>query len=158
MTTLATLANPFDFQKFPWMRFALQEIGQAETPNQNTHNPRILAYQAAGGNGPDEGIPWCSAFVNWCMLHAGIHGTHQGAARSWLMWGDALPVNRPIYGCVVVFTRPPHPWNGHVGFYAGSDPVSVSVLGGNQGNRVCIQSYPRSSLLACRWPSGFPQP
>jgi hypothetical protein len=69
------MMSPFDFKKFPWMRFALQEIGEAEVPGKNVNNPRILQYQATARNGPDEEIAWCSAFANWCMTLGGQRGT-----------------------------------------------------------------------------------
>jgi uncharacterized protein (TIGR02594 family) len=154
--------NPFDFAKFPWMRFALREIGEAEVPGKHVNNPRILQYQTAARNGPDEEIPWCSAFANWCMTHGGLQGTGLPNARSWLTWGDALPLTQPVYGCVVVFARPPKAWNGHVGFFVGEDAGWISVLGGNQasptGGAVSIANHARSRLLAYRWPTGFPLP
>ena len=162
MTTLSSLMSPLQFSMFPWMRFALQEIGEAEVPGKTRSNQRIVQYHSAAGNADDDDTPWCSAFTNWCMLHGGQRGTGLPNARSWLTWGDALPLAQPIYGCVAVFSRPPKPWHGHVGFFVGSDAGSIVVLGGNQrsptGGVVSIASYAHARLLAFRWPTGFPRP
>jgi uncharacterized protein (TIGR02594 family) len=104
MTTLASLMKPLDLNKFPWMRFAYQELGQKEVLGP-TNNRRIVEYQRAAGNPADEEVAWCSAFANWCMLHGRQHGTGLPNARSWLAWGDALPLRQPIVGCVTVLTR-----------------------------------------------------
>jgi uncharacterized protein (TIGR02594 family) len=159
MTTLASCIPPIGFSQFPWMRFALQEISQAEIRGPR-HNPRILEYQKAGHNNGDEAVPWCSAFANWCMVHGGHQGSGLPNARSWLTWGE--PLAQPIYGCVTVFTRPPRAWQGHVGFFVGADAGTIWVLGGNQrgssGGEVSIGAYERSRLLGFRWPTGFSRP
>jgi uncharacterized protein (TIGR02594 family) len=159
MTTLASFMSPIGFSNFPWMRFALQEIGEAEIRGPR-HNPRILEYQRAGHNKTDEETPWCSAFANWCMTHGGQCGTGLPNARSWLNWGE--PLVQPVYGCVSVLSRPPDAWHGHVGFFVGADAGHIWVLGGNQrgatGGEVSIGPYPRSRLLGFRWPTGLPRP
>lgn len=155
----ATMISPLDFTTFPWMRFALQEVGQAETPSRATHNPRILQYQQEVRNALNDEVPWCSAFANWCMNHGGHRGTGLPNARSWLGWGE--PLTKPTYGCVVVFSRG-KPWQGHVAFYVGTGPGQVFVLGGNQSSpaapsgSVCVAGYSQSRALAYRWPAGFP--
>ena len=51
--------------------------------------------------------------------------------QSYLSWGEKL--DRPVLGCVVVFTRD---GGGHVGFVVGkSTSGNLLVLGGNQGMR-----------------------
>lgn len=64
-------------------------------------------------------------------------------ARSWMKIGK--PVNDPLPGHVVVFTRgSSNSWQGHVGLYAGynSYKTIVYTLGGNQGNQINISPYP----------------
>ena len=39
---------------------------------------------------------------------------------------------------------------GHVGFFAGLERDRVLVLGGNQSNGVCVQSFPVSDVLGVR--------
>ena len=132
-----------------WVQVARAELGVAEYRG-GQHNPRIVEYHGAtaAGEAPDE-VPWCSSFVNWCLLRAGIAGTRSKAARSWEDWGAE---SGPRIGAIAVFSRGTNPAHGHVGFWMGEGGGKVRVLGGNQGNRVSIQSYPKSRLLTLRWP------
>lgn len=134
-----------------WMDVAEKELGVAEVPG-DQDNPRIVEYhQATTLKATDDETAWCSAFVNWCMQQAKVLGTGSAAARSWLTWGKKLDI--PEYGCICIFSRGTNPAQGHVGFYVGTDGWShVKVLGGNQGNKVSVQSYPLSRLLGYRWP------
>jgi uncharacterized protein (TIGR02594 family) len=155
VTIIATL--PFDpppeetpppgVAEFPWMPVARGEIGVKETPE---NNPRITEYftHTALGAQP-ETVPWCSAFVNFCVTEAGVAGSGSALARSWLQWGrdagDFVP------GCIVVFARGTPP-NGHVGFYVGMDGARVQVLGGNQHDAVNIASFSAGSVIGRRVP------
>ncbi len=114
------------------------------------HNPRIIEYhQTTSLKATDDETSWCSSFVNWCVEVSGFQGTKSAAARSWLNWGQ--PLNEPRDGCIVVFKRGNKPWQGHVGFYAGTQGNHILVLGGNQGNEVNISSYHKNRLLGYRW-------
>jgi uncharacterized protein (TIGR02594 family) len=152
-----TFGTPVDFSPFPWMKHALGECGQHETRGKSHNNPRIVAYQATVGHAKDDETPWCSAFANWCMVQAGIRGSGRANARSWLTWGTQCP-SQPTFGCVVIFSRPPKQWNGHVAFYVGSQAGKIVVLGGNQHDSVCVAPYPASRLLGYRWPADLPKP
>jgi uncharacterized protein (TIGR02594 family) len=137
-----------------WYRTAKREMddGTVEVPGASEHNPRILEYHASVTGGFDENeIPWCSSFVNWCMEQADIRGTDSAAARSWEKWGKKL--SKPKRGAVAVFWRDSKTSpKGHVGFYVDENSTHVSVLGGNQGDRVSIEKYPKARLLGYRWP------
>jgi uncharacterized protein (TIGR02594 family) len=142
-----SLASP------PWLTVALQEArrGVFEVPGDG-HHPRILDYHATTtlAASADE-IPWCAAFVGWCMVEVGIHPTRSAAARSWLPWGRSLG-DIPALGAVAVLSRGAPP-SGHVGFYVGhSNPREILLLGGNQSNSVCIRPFPTSRVLSYRWP------
>jgi uncharacterized protein (TIGR02594 family) len=114
-------------------------------------NPRIHEYfQATGFKAGDASTEWCSAFVNWVLREAGLARSGKAAARSWLSWGRGVDV--PMYGAVTVFSRPPHNYHGHVAFYVREEKNYIHVLGGNQGNAVCVRPYPRSRLLGYRLP------
>jgi predicted glycosyl hydrolase (DUF1957 family) len=57
----------------------------------------------------------------------------------------------------VVFSRPPNPWSGHVGFVVGIDvKARLMVLGGNQRDKVSIAPFDRE-VLGYRWPMGVPE-
>ncbi len=136
-----------------WYRVAKREMddGIVEFPGQS-HNPRILEYHASVVGGFDENeIPWCSSFVNWCMEQSELKGTDSASARSWERWGKSLA--NPELGAVAVFWRESKTsGKGHVGFYVKETSTHVSVLGGNQGNRVTVDPYPKARLLGYRWP------
>lgn len=120
---------------------AINEVGIKEHPGEN-HNPRIVEYhQACDLRAKSDEISWCSAFVNWCFQQAGLEGTKSAAAISWSKWGNN--VREPRIGDIVVFRRVDSSWRGHVGFYVGQDGERILVLGGNQGNEVSFQWYPK---------------
>lgn len=100
---------------------------------------RVLEYhQATSLRARNDETAWCSSFVNWTMGQAGVRGTNSAAARSWLNWGNAVPIDaasvRP--GDVIVFPRGNNPAQGHVAIV--SEVLAngnVRVVGGNQGVR-----------------------
>lgn len=133
-----------------WYAIAWGERGQKEQAGPGD-NPRILAYQTACSyNAKDEDVPWCSSFANWVMKQAGIKGSGEAAARSWLKWGQEL--DKPRRGAITVLTRPGSSTNGHVAFYVGEEGGRLKLLGGNQENQVKISYYDKSRLLSYRWP------
>jgi uncharacterized protein (TIGR02594 family) len=133
-----------------WYAIAWGERGQKEHSGPGD-NPRILAYQTACSyNAKDEDVPWCSSFANWVMKQAGIKGSGEASARSWLNWGQKL--DKPRRGAITVLTRPGSTTNGHVTFYVGEENGKLKLLGGNQENQVKISYYDKSRLLSYRWP------
>jgi len=139
-----------EHEEFPWMSIATSEIGQKEVPG-GGDNPRILEYLRStdldARSASKDATPWCSAFVNWCVEKSGFAGSNSAWARSWLSWGK--PVARPRRGCIAIFTRGN---GGHVAFYVGSQGPEYRVLGGNQGDTVCVASYAKTRLLGFRVP------
>jgi uncharacterized protein (TIGR02594 family) len=134
----------------PWMAAARSQVGMQEYPGEQ-HNPRILAYhQTTTLRATTDETPWCSSFVNWCMVQAGLQGTNSAAARSWLQWGR--PVTDPVPGCVAVFRRGSSPTSGHVAFFLEKRGTGILVLGGNQSNSVNVSSYLSAALLGYRMP------
>lgn len=136
----------------PWLRIARAELGVAEIHGER-HNPRIVEYhQSCTLRATDDETPWCSSFVNWCLAQAGIAGTRNAMARSFLAWGQEV---HPRLGSIVVLRRGAAP-KGHVGFYVGGDSRTLRLLGGNQGDRVSIASFAWSEAISHRWPTGVP--
>lgn len=133
-----------------WLTIAEEEKGVKEYVG-DADNPRIVEYhQTTSLKATDDEVPWCSAFVNWCIKQAGYNGTDSAAARSWLEWGVELPEGRP--GAITVFRRKGSPWSGHVGFYIDEDDDGVFVLGGNQNDSVNVACFSWNDLLDFRWP------
>jgi uncharacterized protein (TIGR02594 family) len=136
------------------MRVAHDESGVKEIPG-SAMSPRIRQYYGATrGQMPfDDEVPWCSAFVCWCLEQAGYVSTRSKAARSFLHFGNILAA--PRYGSIIVFSRasPKNINAAHVGFYAGpADAGRVWVLGGNQGDKVGISQRSMREHIGSRWP------
>jgi len=135
-----------------WLIAAVRELGVRKHPRE-ADNPRILEYHRTTTlRATDDEVPWCSAFVNWCLRQARVAGTNSAAARSWLGWGQ--PLVNPRRGCVAVLRRGTNPAQGHVGFFLQSRGAVVDLLGGNQGNQVRVQTYSVTQLLGYRWLKG----
>ena len=135
-----------------WLAEAWREFGQRERPGAE-HNPRLLALYRDAGHADvsaDE-VAWCAAFCGACFERAGIRSTRSLMARSYLAWGVTL--DTPRMGAVAIFSRGSDPTLGHVGFWLGEADGDVVVLGGNQGDAVTVSRYPKSRLLALRWPA-----
>lgn len=120
------------------LAIARGEIGTNEVRG-SRDNARVVEYhQATSLRARDDETAWCSSFVNWTMGQAGVQGTNSAAARSWLNWGNRVPIDaasvRP--GDVIVFPRGNNPAQGHVAIV--SEVLGngmVRVVGGNQGVR-----------------------
>jgi uncharacterized protein (TIGR02594 family) len=141
----------------PWMREAMREFGQEETPGPAA-NPRILEYNATTTlRAQSDETPWCSSFVNWCMQQVGIAGTKSAAAISWMHWGSPCT---PIPGAITIICN--HKAAGssltasgyHVGFLIDEVPSYIRLLGGNQSNQVKYSNFSKANwrLVGYRWP------
>ena len=135
-----------------WLELAWADLGVAETPGPN-HTARVVGYyadvgHAAGGattkppgarpsSAPAWSAPASAAPARWL-------------ARSYLAWGEPLDAFR--YGAIAVLSRTADPALGHVGFLVGETAADIILLGGNQGDRVSVEAFPRSRLLGLRWP------
>jgi len=137
-----------------WLEAAFSQLSQKEVAGAE-HNRRILQYinsiEPTVMPAPltDE-LPWVSSFVNWAIEQAGLTGTDDTTAQSWLTWGETLAEPRP--GAIAVFKIEDHPGGGYVGFFLSETPSYVIVLGGDFGNAVRIGSLKKSDLLGYRWP------
>lgn len=132
------------------LRIAFNELGTEEIVGEQ-NNPEVLKYAhetGISGITSDE-IAWCSTFINWVAMKAGLQYTKKANARSWLNVGQK--VTSPEPGDIVVFWREsPQSWKGHVAIFLGISPdrKRVYCLGGNQGNRVSISAYRLNTVLS----------
>lgn len=96
--------------------------------------------------------PWCAAGIGWALREAGFQGTRSAAAASYATYGIEVP---PQYGAIAVFSpaTPDAGLSGHVSFIVGLDHDSYLCLGANQSNTIRRTWYPRSRLVACRYPT-----
>jgi uncharacterized protein (TIGR02594 family) len=75
------------------MSLARQQIGLKEIPGPR-HNATIIRWlERLGSWVRDDETPWCSSYVNWVFLMAGMQRTKSAAAISWLSWG--MPMKKP---------------------------------------------------------------
>lgn len=131
---------------------ALGEYGITEMQGAIANNPEIIKYFADIGQiwvKTDE-TAWCSAFVNWVAKECEYEYTSKLNARSWLDIGSPIEHFQQIGDIVVLWRVSVKDWRGHVGFYINETEDSIFILGGNQGNKVCIKEYPKSRLLGYR--------
>jgi uncharacterized protein (TIGR02594 family) len=136
-----------------WLDFAWGDLGIAEIAG-SRHNTRVVRYYAEVGHTEvsDDEVAWCAAFLGACLERSGIRSTRSLMARSYLAWGQ--PASEPRIGAIAVLSRGFDPRLGHVGFLVGSTAADIILLGGNQGDAVSVQAFPRSRLLGLRWPTG----
>lgn len=134
----------------PWLFHAYEELGVQETAGPEA-NARVVEYHAVTTlHATSDEVPWCASFVGWCLEKVGIRSTKSAAARSYAQWGYELKT--PRMGCIVVLQRAGDPTKGHVGFYISETEDRVNVLGGNQKNRVCEETYRKDLVVTYRWP------
>lgn len=130
---------------------AQRYVGVREFAGATLTHPLIewwLSLCDLGFGVPDE-TAWCSAFVNGIAWELSLPRSKSAAARSWLRVGErVVTVDAQVGWDIVVLDRPPSPWAGHVGFFAGWEASSVLLLGGNQSDGVSIAPYAESRILA----------
>jgi uncharacterized protein (TIGR02594 family) len=146
--------------KTPWLDVAKKEVGQCEVAG-CIDNPRIVEYHATTTlHASHDEVPWCSAFVNWCLKQVGIKGTNSAAAKSWLNWGQSLAI--PEVGCICVIRQKQKGTDAatgsatgyHVAFWEGEENGKVALLGGNQSDQVKVSHFNLASyeIIGYRMP------
>ena len=128
-------------------------------------HPLIMAWLKLTGDDSWTGwpehdeVPWCSAAVNSWAWDLRLPRSKSLLARSWLGVGRPIPLEEATAkNDIVILKRgggnQPGPENmtapGHVGCFAGLEGGNVLVLGGNQGDRVCIAPFPVERVLGVR--------
>jgi len=157
--TFAALAAPVKIGgTIPkYMQVALSYLGTKEAPG-SANNPLVVDMfkLAEHPQITADSVPWCAAFIAACLKKA---GTPNEVARSLRLWaaayaqiGSPLPIQKPVWGSIGVKTR--H-GGGHVGFVVAANKDRIWLLGGNQGDKVSIASFPREAFTAFRLPTGI---
>lgn len=134
-----------------YIELARSLIGLHEVKG-SLHSPEIVQFwkDIKRGGIKDDETPWCAAFVGSVLERSGIVSSRFESAKSYLDYGTKI--SKPVYGCIVVFSRD---GGGHVGFVVGRDSAdNLLVLGGNQGDAVNIKAFPRSRVTGYRIPPG----
>lgn len=100
-------------------------------------------------------VAWCAGFVNFCEREAGNKGNGNLMARSFESYGQEIDWDDAQEGDIITFHFPNQPKeNGHVAFFVRwyDDNNTVTVLGGNQNNKVCYNNYNQDDITAIRRP------
>jgi uncharacterized protein (TIGR02594 family) len=146
--------TPLTSLSLPWLLEAQRCISITETQGPAS-NPLIIGWgQRLRINYANDEIPWCGLFVAHCLgaqLPTEALPINPLGARNWARLGVACTVPQP--GAIMVFWRKSLASGlGHVAFYIGEDASSFHVLGGNQGDKVCVTRMPRARFVTARWP------
>jgi uncharacterized protein (TIGR02594 family) len=129
---------------------ALKEIGTVEWKDGS--NPKVVAYFRDAGHPVvvDDATAWCAAFVGAMLKRAGIKPSGSLLARSYLKWGQEVPIAQAKRGDIGIIPRGDSTWQGHVFFIDRIVGGRVYALGGNQSDSVNVTTYPAASLLGVR--------
>jgi uncharacterized protein (TIGR02594 family) len=125
----------------------------SQWPAPQPWNPLIVRFfNATKEPAKDDTVPWCSAFLNWCLKRAGKPGTNSSSSQSFVKT-DLFPVTKtPVEGDIAVFTCYSKSDGkdlgiGHVTFFKKSkDDKSFIAIGGNQSgtspSMICEKIFP----------------
>jgi len=135
---------------------ALELYGITESVGEKD-NPVILGWAKELGLEKvytADSIAWCGLFVSVIMKRANREPVDKPLwALNWANFG--VNVSKPMLGDVLTFKRN---GGGHVGIYVGEDSAAYHVLGGNQGDKVCIVRIAKARLHSVRRPAYNNQP
>lgn len=132
----------------PWLDKAVSYLGTREDHN----NPVVLKFFAEAGH-PEiksTSVAWCAAFTGAMLHETGFKNTGSLAARSYCKYGTKL--DGPKRGCIVVFPRAGDPTLGHVGIVEKVQGDIITVISGNEHDKVSRDPFPVSRAIAFRWP------
>lgn len=96
-------------------------------------------------NAEGDDVPWCAAFVSFCLMAAGRKSEYTALSGGYRRYGKAVDDPRP--GDIAVFMAAGENGRrgkGHVGFFVRETPTHIVVLGGNQGQTVKESTYPKN--------------
>ncbi|CAA2141371.1 TIGR02594 family protein [Hyphomicrobium sp. ghe19] len=146
--------TPAQYAAAPWMRIAESYRGVKRVKGGN--NDVILKFfKESGHPQKDANLAWCAAFANAVLFEAGLRGTQNLMARSFLNWDGGRKVTQPQFGDLAIFSRgKPGSGLGHVTYFVEWDEDTVTCLGGNQGavGEVNVQKFSRARLIGFRRP------
>lgn len=99
----------------------------------------------------DSAISWCGIMMGEVFDRCGLNKPISYiSARSWLNVGEDIGIKEATPGDLVIFSRPPSTWQGHVGLYVWHNETHIMTYAGNQSNKVGFALYPIDRLLGIR--------
>jgi uncharacterized protein (TIGR02594 family) len=110
----------------------------SQWPAPESWNPLIVQFfRATARPANNDMIPWCAAFVNWCIERSGKHGSRSASSQSFLSkYFKSVSVPQP--GDLAIFTCFDNDSNkdlgiGHVAFVRERiSETRIRIVGGNQ--------------------------
>jgi hypothetical protein len=141
----------------------LSQVGVRELTGKND-GPEVEMYLKHVGKW--KGLPWCSAFVAWCLSEADIPHTVNAWSptsenRRNLIYKNKLFYDEPLPGDVFTIFYPRLKRVGHTGFYHKNQNESIVVTvegntneaGSREGNGVYKKYRPLKTIHSIsRWP------
>lgn len=137
-----------------WIAEARKHVGLREIPGPKSNSVIqgwLRSLKAWWSD--DSETPWCGSYAAYCLQACKLaYPKEWYRAKAYL--GMPVKLDKPAYGCIVVFDRA---GGGHVGFVVGKDRFdNLMVLGGNQGDMVSIKPFSRDRVIGYRWPNLYP--
>lgn len=141
---------------------AFEDVGVVEyvvRQRKRVSNPVVvnMAVTVLGYKVDTIKTPWCAIWIGAKLEDEGYTCTKSAMARSYLKWGTAVDHgddSKWRAGDICVIWRGKHNdgVTGHVFFLLEWDDETVTGLGGNQGDTVSVQEFPRSKIIGLRRP------
>lgn len=125
--------------------------GWAESPsNRGPHIDKCVAWTRLN---PTGGYPWCAAYVSWALDQAGVATMRSASSQAWKGYGIEVGIgnwNNVRKNDIIIFSY--GGGSGHIGFFRGYNKASrrVNILGGNQGNNLCIKSFSTAKITSIK--------
>lgn len=122
-------------------------------PADEAWNPLIVRFfDVAPQPRNTDTVPWCAAFMNWCLQRAHRPETKSASSQSFLSTKLFADTQEPVFGDIVVFTCHDLSGNslhcGHVTFFNRRiDDKKMVVTGGNQSGALA------SIISDATWPT-----
>lgn len=131
------------------IRGAVQDLGVNEKQNAKT----IMGYQKDIGYMSRTLDAWCASFVGSKLQKAGYQSTHSASAASYLKYGKAADLSKPLQAGMIGLVKRKGGSGYHV-FLIEKDngDGTVSTIEGNYRDRVMRNRRKISSLAAVRTP------
>lgn len=140
----------------PWLVEAEKDLGIRELVAGEL-NPNVRAYFHHTDFPKDlitKKTPWCAAAVCAWLERAGWRSPRTARAANFGRYGTGVDLENAQPGDIVVFGKvdPDAGGSGHVALFVERKGDVLRVIGGNQGNRVCIAERPVERVVTVRRP------
>jgi uncharacterized protein (TIGR02594 family) len=145
-----------------YLKAAFSVLGLSEIAGERDEEQVLAMYRACGHDEIDnDEVPWCAAYVGWCLHKGGLKNTGSLLAISYAKYpgkrftrDDTIP-----RGAICLW---PRTGGNHVNFALADLGDALLCIGGNQGNGrgggVTIARTPKHLLKAAVMPEGVNAP